>query len=640
MQHAMIPDVSVLIATRNRAAAALRCLRSVRAASAQSPDIAVEIIVVENDLGNRLNPVERILRDEFADAANVTFVAEDLPGLARARNVAIAHGKGRILVFIDDDCLMDAQYFNDLRKNLGTSPGAWDGTVPVLFGGRVDLADPADQPFTIRLLDSPETYTVTRHPGGFVQGCNLVMTRATLDKIGGFDRRFGAGARFRASDDTDIIVRAHRVGIPIQCFPDMRVAHAHGRRTREDIVRLASSYAYGDGALYARHAGAPWLLRHFYWTCRGAVFELFGGRKFAPSLDLSHWKVLRNNLAGASSYLTQSREAVPPPPQSSYRPQLDSIRAVALLMVLLQHFWLVDTAIGHAGVRIFFVLSGFLITRQLLAKPPLVEFYLRRASRLAPAFVLGVLLAIWLGFDGASQFWKWHLLQLTNLVIARAGDWGIVWPLGHFWTLNIEAQFYLIWPFFILALPSRALVPFICLSILAGPAYRAGLAMVNMEEPWRVLPFGEIDALAMGALLAVVRVPLLYRAGLFLSPVCAVMAFPEVFAEHRILRHLGIFLSIVPFAALIAAGQNGRLSIGEAILPAIGKISYGAYVYHWVLYAVLNRDLGATPGPVTFVVASVGTLIAAWISFHAFETPVRRGILRLAQRSRHPQTFA
>ena len=132
----------------------------------------------------------------------------------------------------------------------------------------------------------------------------MTMHREVAMRVGLFDERFGAGAALQSAEDTDYLVRAFQLGVPIEYVPDMTVFHYHGRDTREAIERLHRSYSLGNGGLCLKHIfKAPWLLRHFCWTLRSAWQELLGGSRFDPEVSLSHWPIVFMNLLGAAEFV-------------------------------------------------------------------------------------------------------------------------------------------------------------------------------------------------------------------------------------------------------------------------------------------------------------------------------------------------
>ncbi len=287
---------SFIVCTRNRVEALDACIRSIEAACRSHATVRCELVVVDN--GSTDGTPDRISRIAAASPMAITHAVETRPGLAVARNTAMAHARGRILIFIDDDCEVDVGYLRDLEHHCAGGGGG------VIRGGRVELGNPADLPFTIKRSNVRERLTHEVHPGGFVLGCNMTMHREVALRVGPFDEWFGAGAPLLSAEDTDYLVRADRLGIPVEYVPDMVVFHHHGRRARAAIETLHCNYSFGNGALCLKHLRtAPWLLRHFCWTVRSAFGEIFGGARFDPVLHLSHWPIVFMNLLGALKFV-------------------------------------------------------------------------------------------------------------------------------------------------------------------------------------------------------------------------------------------------------------------------------------------------------------------------------------------------
>lgn len=287
--------VSFIICTRNRSAALRRCLASVERAALRRGDLPMEIVIVDN--GSIDGTTGVITRFAAASAIAVHMLYLAPPGLGAARNLGIGAASGALLVFTDDDCELAGDYVDDLMAHSARDEH------PVVRGGRVDLGDPADLPLTIKTSEHRERYVPGRFPGGFIHGCNLVIPRAVIARIGAFDPRFGAGAPLRSAEDTDFILRAHRAGFAIEYVPDMRVLHFHGRRSNADAAALILAYSYGNGAIYAKHGlRLRWLLKFPFWTARSAWRDWRSGRR-APDATLSEVRILMANLAGAKSFL-------------------------------------------------------------------------------------------------------------------------------------------------------------------------------------------------------------------------------------------------------------------------------------------------------------------------------------------------
>ena len=193
-----------------------------------------------------------------------------------------------------------------------------------------------------------------------------------------------------------------------------------------------------------------------------------------------------------------------------YSPQLDGLRAVSVVAVAYSHWlpaWQFGLPLG-AGVHLFFVLSGFLITRILLALRDLPRrgqavgrFYVRRALRLFPAFYLVLGLAWLADVPLVRETWAWHAAYLSNVRIASDARW--MGHVSHFWSLAVEEQFYLLWPWLIVWSPRTWLGPILAMAVLSGPASRYIAATVGLAEPfWALVPAGSADSLGVGALVA------------------------------------------------------------------------------------------------------------------------------------------
>jgi GT2 family glycosyltransferase len=287
-------DVTFIVCTRDRAYALLGCLDAI-AVAARNSQLSTELVLVDNGSKDATGKVAA----EWARAASipVKIVYEPRPGLGGARNLGIAAASGRILAFTDDDCRVKADYLVDLERHHA------DDTGPAIRGGRVELGDPTDIRFSIKCDLNAARLTPDVHPGGLLLGCNMTMVRDVIDRIGLFDERFGAGAPFRSGEETEFLYRAYRAGIVVEYVPDMCVVHFHGRKGNSDLERLNFGYHFGNGAMYAKYLTSDLqLMRHLYWTMRGAAKELFGGQQFKPDLNLSHRSVVTGTISGFMSY--------------------------------------------------------------------------------------------------------------------------------------------------------------------------------------------------------------------------------------------------------------------------------------------------------------------------------------------------
>ncbi len=305
---------------------------------------------------------------------------------------------------------------------------------------------------------------------------------------------------------------------------------------------------------------------------------------------------------------------------------LDGLRGLAVLAVILYHATFLEpgtgpvgrallgaTRLGWAGVELFFVLSGFLITRILVqsrgAENYFRVFYVRRFLRIFPLYYASLLLLVLL-FRVAGGESAWYWLYASNVKMTLAG-WPSA-PLSHFWSLAVEEQYYLCWPLVVSLLPQRALVGLCGGLVLLVPVARVAGYLLGVPDIglYILTPF-RLDGLAAGSLLALVvpglREPRRYvphaLATLFLSTLSSglvIASAGDAFWGRPPMLTLGFTSLAVAFAALVF------LAIAlprETLLPrllewrplrAAGKVSYAMYVFHWPLTFVL-RDAGFRP---------------------------------------------
>ncbi len=298
-------------------------------------------------------------------------------------------------------------------------------------------------------------------------------------------------------------------------------------------------------------------------------------------------------------------------PNITYLPQLDVLRAVAVFLVFLLHwlpmpYWFEPGAIG---VTLFFVLSGYLISKILLkakdgmqAGPAntlgrnLRQFYMRRALRIFPIYflVVGVLLVI--DYGGIRQQAMHYLLYLVNYIQ----------PVGkttHLWTLGVEEQFYIGWPLLLLVVPRRRELALVLFFLLAGLLFR-GLMLALLSGEALLFTSGYtpacLDAFGFGALLALAHVrgvPLTGRHKLLIGVVCAVFYVVAIYSRVAPVKYL-LFRTALSGLSFVLLAWVAR---PQKALPAffrnrwlllMGKVSYGLYLYHNFMpeaYAALHH---------------------------------------------------
>ena len=333
--------------------------------------------------------------------------------------------------------------------------------------------------------------------------------------------------------------------------------------------------------------------------------------------------------------------AASPTPPSHRIVQLDGLRAIAVLAVFAQHalrapLWM--------GVDLFFVLSGFLITGILLERKSRGQsyfsyFYARRVRRILPPYVLLMIVSSLLFGLAWAKHWPYYTFFATN--IADALNESGHDSLNILWSLAVEEQFYLFWPFVILLVPTRALGIVAAALIVVVPVLRA-IATPWFPTYWPIYyltPF-RMDLLAAGALLAVaVRrdrdalEPFRIPAAFAFFAALAVLAwlhlhYPRFRGENTPMSNAGLYsvsLVLCTSLVIVALQSKGivRRALSNPVLVYIGTISYTIYLIHLtILYAVWPLHYSR---PASAAIALALTLVYASASWFLFERRLTRG---------------
>lgn len=365
------------------------------------------------------------------------------------------------------------------------------------------------------------------------------------------------------------------------------------------------------------------------------------------------------------SELTQAPERTEKPlsretSRAAFRPDIQALRAVAILAVVLNHLWPTRLSGGYVGVDVFFVISGFLITSHLVREAAasgriaLSSFYARRVRRLLPAALL-VLLVSAVGTIILLPFPRWTragaeimasagyvenwFLSAMSVDYSALNDQATV--AQHYWSLSVEEQFYLIWPLLLLAAwwwaarrkwspkPVAAIalsiivVTGIVISVLATMWTPSQAYFVTYTRAWE---FG------IGGLLALApirRLPRSVANPLSLLGFAAIAVAAVAFGPNTPFPGAWALLPVLGTAAVIAAGTSSQ-QLWHAPVTSfrpvqwLGDVSYSLYLWHWPLIVLVPFALGGTLSTLMKAGIVVAALVLAWLTYRFVERPGQR----------------
>jgi peptidoglycan/LPS O-acetylase OafA/YrhL len=351
----------------------------------------------------------------------------------------------------------------------------------------------------------------------------------------------------------------------------------------------------------------------------------------------------------------------------AFYPALDGLRAIAMLAVLISHYFPERSNIlrafhwGRFGVLLFFVLSGFLITGLLLRGRDAVAsgeatrgsvfraFMARRILRIAPIYYLVVLIGWAAGYGPIKDYVGWHLTYTGN--IAMTYFEAKLAQATHLWSLCVEEQFYLLWPLVVLHVPARRLVWVAAALVLFSFGWEgAGTLRGRTFEETHLVLQGCMDALGLGALLALSmhKNSGVFMSGAMFSFYSALVGAPLFFFAQGFRFQVGlpateqlayrlpgdIGMALISTSLVFLATQTGPSFVRRVLelppLRFIGRISYGIYLYHLFLIAI-GRELAdryqiVVPGRglTMFLLYTAISVLVATFSWYAIEAPINR----------------
>jgi len=339
--------------------------------------------------------------------------------------------------------------------------------------------------------------------------------------------------------------------------------------------------------------------------------------------------------------------------EKGYLIELDGLRFIAVSLVMIGHFtsethlekftW----TFGSLGVTLFFVLSGFLISRILMSEKEkmtslpqsLKTFYIRRFLRIFPLYYLVLAIAFIADIPSARQYFGWLLSYTANYPAAMTQ--GGLRYVNHFWTLCVEEQFYIFFPLFIFLLPKKYLLKgFLALTLLAIGSRIVIVFLVHdrasaIWDTYALTPCC-FDCFGLGAILGFLylyrmpRLNILLHQRMLIILILAVTIFlynqvrfspdwSRINIFGRLLFSLICFWAIGN-AVLHQFGKRVRGILTNRLMVYMGKISYGIYVYHFFV-PYLMRGIHFPYVRLTYPFI---TIILAMISWHFYEYPINK----------------
>ena len=326
--------------------------------------------------------------------------------------------------------------------------------------------------------------------------------------------------------------------------------------------------------------------------------------------------------------------------------QLDGLRGVSIILVLIGHIaplsWTFNQVtlalgqLGSLGVLLFFVLSGFLITGLLLdeenvdGKICLPKFYMRRVLRIMPAYYLMLGSVIVLMMLSLITDVPWYAIPINAFYLSDFAGRGL--SLGHTWSLSVEEQFYLLWPWFLSRTTKHRITVALLLAGIA-PVCRAVAACTNSYEPWHyVRPYYWLDAILIGCSLALVwtfhraKMSTLFErfnAGIvFFGLIGWTLGAPQIQLTEPFFRTVQVLLAGLLLANLVVAKESRFAQLlCSNTLRWFGKISYSLYLWQQLFLVTKQPSWGILR---EWPIDLACTIALATLSYYFVELPFLR----------------
>jgi peptidoglycan/LPS O-acetylase OafA/YrhL len=342
--------------------------------------------------------------------------------------------------------------------------------------------------------------------------------------------------------------------------------------------------------------------------------------------------------------------------RSSFRPDIEGLRAVAILMVVCFHTGISSVRGGFVGVDVFFVLSGYLITELLVKEVEhtgsidFARFYARRIRRLLPAALLMLVCTLLVAFAVLSPI---EIVRVAKSAIATATYTSNAWfvlqstdyfsagvdtnPLLHTWSLAVEEQFYLVWPLLVLLCvkgkgSSRKTIVGV-LGFVTILSFAAGVWLTHTLQPfaffgtptraWEFAAGGLATLLQNSPALRVFRHAAAWLGAALLLVSAAWLTstrgYPGVFALMPVSGTVMVLI-----AGKLTPSQNGLFALlGSRLFQTLGRLSYSWYLWHWPVFVFGRILLPSGRGPLLSILLLLVSLVIAWATHSLIENPIR-----------------
>ncbi len=348
------------------------------------------------------------------------------------------------------------------------------------------------------------------------------------------------------------------------------------------------------------------------------------------------------------------------PGDRSFRPDVQGLRAVAVLLVVLYHADVPDLTGGFVGVDVFFVISGFVITGLLLrerhstGRTSLFSFYARRCRRILPAATLVVVVTVVAAYvllgvvagSSSADDGRWAAAFLANVHFERVGtnyllSQSLPSPLQNYWSLSVEEQFYLVYPTLFLVVARlatgvslRARLATMLTVVIALSYWLSIVQTASHPAAAYFSPFTRAWELALGALVAVgtgwlKQVPSQVAALVTWAGLAAIVAAAVAFNTQTAYPGSLVAVPVVGAALIIAGGAAMPRWGAEALLGLraftwLGDLSYSLYLWHWPILIIPAEYSGkATLSVGTNFLLLLLALVVSFVSYRAVENPIR-----------------